>query len=121
MVIVQIHALPPPEAERTDMCLSAAIDGVAAAMKCPTSEVWAQFLPVSAMHIGNRPVRFNGHCPVVVVRTMHESPPAQVRAALTALASGIAAAMDLPVDDIWIQWQQLQPGTVFAAGAIQEP
>jgi len=120
MLIIQIHALPPPEAERADMCLSAAIDGVASAVQCSTSDVWAQFLPVSAMHIGNRPARFNGHCPVVVVRAMHECPPARIRAALTALAGGVAAALDLPVDDIWIQWDQVQPGTVFAAGAIQE-
>jgi len=119
MPIIQVHALPPPEAERVDMCLSAANEAVAAALGCAMSAVWSQFIPVTAMHTGMRPRRYSGHCPVVVVRAMPGRSDTQIRAALTSLATSVAAALDLPVEDIWVQWVPLEGGRVFSGGAIR--
>ena len=120
MPVIQIHALTPSEAERVDMCLSAAIEAVSEALRCPPSAVWAQFVPVAAMHTGQRPRRYIGHCPVVIVRAMPGRSNTQVRAAMTGLAAGISAALDLPLDDIWVQWQTLEPGRVFSGGAMRD-
>ncbi len=118
MFVIQVHALAPPEIERIDLCLAAATESVATALACPPAQVWAQYVPVSAMHMGTRPRRFNGHCPVVILRGPTKWPDAQIRAAITSLATSVGAALDLSVDEVWVQWVGVQPGQLFCAGRI---
>ena len=118
MFVIQIHALAPPEVERIDMCLAAATEAVAAALACPPSQVWAQYIPVTAMHMGTRPQRFNGHCPVVVLRGPAKGADEQIRAAITSLATSVGAALDLSVDEVWVQWMGAEPGQLFCSGRI---
>jgi hypothetical protein len=119
MPVIQIHALEPPEVERIDLCLAAATESLARGLQCPVAQVWAQFVPVSAMHIGTRPRRFNGHCPIVIVRGRPGRPDNLIRSALSELATAVSFALDLPLDDIWIQWVPVEPGRLFAGGSIQ--
>jgi hypothetical protein len=116
--VIQVHALAPPEVERIDMCLAAATESVAMALTCPPSQVWAQYIPVAAMHMGTRPRRFNGHRPVVVLRGPTKWPDAQIRAAITSLANSVSVALDLSIDEVWVQWVGVEPGKLFCGGRI---
>ena len=118
MFVIQIHALEPPEVERIDMCLAAATESVSTALACPPSQVWAQYIPVSAMHLDTQPRRFNGHRPVVVLRGPSHWPEDQVRTAITSLATSVGAALDLSVDEVWVQWMGIEPGQLFCGGRI---
>lgn len=120
MPVIQIHALAPPETEQIDLCLAAATEALAGAIQCAPSAVWAQYLTAEAMHTGTRPRRFAGHCPVVVVRAMPGRTDAQIRSGLTGVATAVAAALDLAVEDIWAEWHTLTPGHVFAGGGIRQ-
>jgi hypothetical protein len=118
MTVIHIHALRPSEAERVDMCLAAAVESLAGSLQCPARDVWAQFIAVEAMHMGTRPARFAGHCPMVTVQAQHEYPDAQVREALTALANSVSIAFDLPIEDVRVQWKPPVAGPMFAGGSI---
>ena len=118
MTVIQIHALRPPEAERVDMCLSAAVESLASSLQCPARDVWAQFIAVDAMHMGTRPARFTGHCPIVPVQAHHDRPETQIREALTALANSVSIALDLPIEDVRVQWHPPVAGPTFAGGSI---
>jgi hypothetical protein len=100
------------------MCLSAAVESLADSLQCPTRNVWAQFIAVDAMHMGTRPVRFTGHCPIVTVQAQRGYPDAQLREALTALANSVSIALDLPIEDVRVQWNLPVAGPTFAGGTI---
>lgn len=102
-----------------DMAVDAAIEAVALALQIDERQVWGQFLVVSRMHLGLRPARFASHCPVVVIRGMAGVPESAIQDALAGVGASIAAALDLPLTDVWVSWEELRPGRVFAGAAIQ--
>lgn len=43
-------------------------------------------------------------------------PQEQVRAALEAAARAVSTTFALPIEDVWVRWDELSDGTVFAGG-----
>ena len=119
MPVVTIHALRPPEAERIDMSLSAAVDAVSTALGTSSQSVWAHFVPSEAMHTGQRPRGYSGHCPVVEICALAGRPDDAIAAALEATANSVAAALDLPPEDVWVRYTELTPGRVWSGGGLR--
>jgi hypothetical protein len=118
MPVVFIYALPPPEPERVDVCLSAVVHAITAAIHCAPETVWAHWVDVRAMHIGERPQDFDGHCPAIVIRARPGRSTTAVASALQAVAEAAALALDVPVEDVWACWENTTPGAVFSGGTV---
>ncbi|HWL36199.1 MAG TPA: hypothetical protein VNQ77_08380 [Frankiaceae bacterium] len=56
-------------------------------------------------------------CPVVVVRALPR-PDDVVREGLAVVARAVAEACGVPLDDVWVQWVDVDPARVFAGGSV---
>lgn len=119
MPIVTVHALPPPDPAAVGRCLTALTIGLAGALQQPTQSVWAQWIDVHTMHTGTTPRAFAGHCPVVVIRARAGRHGGVIQAGLRAVAEATATTLDVPLEDIWVHWEELRPGRVFAGGGVR--
>lgn len=119
MPVVRIAALSPPDPDAVHRCLEAVVDGLAAALGCAPAGVWASWTPVSAQHTGHQRRVFQGHCPTVTVLAMPGRPLPQRQAGLAAVAWAVASSLELPVEDVWVHWRELEEGLVFAGGALR--
>ncbi len=119
MPVVTVSALAPPDPAAIDRCLAAVVEGLAGALQQDPQGVWAQWVTVAAMHTGATPRAFDGHCPVVVVRARAGRHPHVVQLGLRAVAEAVAESLGLPVADVWVSWEELAPGRVFAGGRVR--
>ncbi len=119
MPVVQIHALPPPSPDRVDACLAAVVTALSDGLGCEPAGVWAQWCAAAAMHTGPQRRDFAGHCPVVIIRARRGRAPEQIAQGLAATAAAVATSLGLPLDDVWVHWQELDPAQVFAGGQLQ--
>lgn len=119
MPVVTVSALPPSDRAAIDRCLAAVIQRLAAALQQDRQGVWAQWVSAEAMHIGATRRSFDGHCPVVVVRARAGRHPHVVQLGLRAVAEAVAESLALPVEDVWVSWEELAPGRVFAGGGVR--
>jgi hypothetical protein len=116
MPIVVITALPadPPVVERLLVRLA---EQIAEAVACPVGDVWCSFVPAVAQGIGARIVGPDGQCPIVVIRGRARD-DALVAAGMAAAARVTNAELGTPVEDVWIQWINVEPGRAFAGGDV---
>jgi hypothetical protein len=118
MPVVFVYAMRPPEPERVDVCLSALVHAVSGAIGCPPDTVWVHWIEVAAMHIGERPQAYEGHGPAIVIRSRPGRSTTAVAACLQSAAEAAAAALDLPLEDLWVCWENVAPGAVFTGGTV---
>jgi phenylpyruvate tautomerase PptA (4-oxalocrotonate tautomerase family) len=119
MPIVTVHALPPADPAVVDRCLSALTEALAGALQQDQQGVWAQWVNVRAMHTGAQRRGFVGHCPVVIIRARAGRHGGVIQAGLRAAAEATSAALGLPLEDVWVHWEELRPGRVFAGGGVR--
>jgi hypothetical protein len=119
MPVITIHALPPPDPKAVGRCLASATAALSAALQQDRRGTWAQWVDVRAMQVGAEPRTWRGHCPQVVIRARAGRHGAVLQAGLKATAEAIATALDLPLDDVWVHWVEIQPGRVFAGGGVR--
>ena len=100
-----------------DMALRSLVSGISGALDCPPGDVWAHHVRMDEVRQGDSDVAASGWCPVVVVRGRARSEHA-VGHALAAAASGVSQAVGVPLEDVWVQWVDVQPGRAFAGGEI---
>ena len=43
----------------------------------------------------------------------------RARLRLRAAAEATSAALGVPLEDVWVHWEELRPGRVFAGGGIR--
>ncbi|SRR5947208_16669522 len=114
MPIVTVTALPA-DAGTVDRLLARVVADLAAAVGCPPGDVWASYVPAAAQHVGERRAAAAGQCPVVVIRGRVRADE-QVAAGLAAAARAVAAELRMPVEDVWLQWVDVQSGRAYAGG-----
>lgn len=119
MPVVVVHARAPADPGAIDRCLAAVTARLAAALQQDRRGVWAHWVGVEAMHTGATPRAFAGHCPLVVVRARAGRHPHVVQHGLRAVAEAVAESLGLPLADVWVSWEELVPGRVFAGGGIR--
>lgn len=119
MPIVTVHALPPADPAVVDRCLAALTEALSAALQQDRQGVWAQWVDARSMHTGAERRAFVGHCPVVIIRARAGRHGGVIQAGLRATAEATSAALGLPLEDIWVHWEELRPGRVFAGGGIR--
>lgn len=118
MMVVFVYALPPSEPERVDVCLSAIVHAITAAVGCAPDRVRAHWIDVRAMHIGDRPQQFDGHSPAILIRARPGRSTTAIASALQAVAEAVALGLDLAVEDVWVGWENTAPGAVFSGGTV---
>ena len=119
MPIVTVHALPPADPARVERCLSALIEALAIALQQDQQGVWAQWVDVQTMHTGTERRSIESHCPVVIIRARAGRHGGVIQAGLRAAAEATSAALGLPLEDVWVHWEELRTGRVFAGGGIR--
>jgi len=119
MPIVTIQSLRPPEPGRIDMMLSSVVNSLSRAIGCPPADVWVYWQEAGAVHQGQTRREFAGHCPMVTIRARTANAPEQVEKGLSATAEAVSISLDVPVENVWIYWQELSPTRVFAGGHIR--
>jgi phenylpyruvate tautomerase PptA (4-oxalocrotonate tautomerase family) len=119
MPVVTVHALPPADPAAVDRCLSAITAALAEALHQDRQGVWAQWVDARAEHTGATVRAFEGHCPVVVVRARAGRHGGVIQAGLRAVAEATSGALGLPLEDVWVHWEELRPGRVFAGGGVR--
>jgi hypothetical protein len=87
---------------------------LADAIGVPPDSVWVYWLPAAAIALGARA----GHVPHVLVHAREGRDDATVAAGLTAVANAVAAALRVPVEDVFAVWTDVAPSRVFTGGAV---
>jgi hypothetical protein len=113
---VTLHS-PLTDRLALDQALRGLVSGIAAAMQCPVGDVWAHHVRMDEVRQGDLDVATGGWCPVVVIRGKGRSEHA-VAHALAAAAAAVSGALDLPLEDVWVQWVDVLPGRAFAGGEL---
>jgi hypothetical protein len=115
--VVTLHCLAPDDPAALDRALHALVAGIAEAAGGAPAGTWAHWVPMARVVQGPTVAGFQGHCPVVTIRGRARDPEA-VRAAVRAAAVATSAALGLPLEDVWVQWVDVEPGRAFAGGDI---
>jgi hypothetical protein len=92
---------------------------VAAAVPCQVDGVWCTFTAIDTQAIGERTTDHQGRIVYVDVwiRPRDGDPAADGRA-LEAACRSAATAFGVPVEDVWGTLRRVEPGRVFAGGAL---
>ncbi len=117
MPVVSVLALRPDDGGAIERTLSAVVSAVAEALAASPQGTWAHFVCVDAVQQGEQAMGFRGHCPIVVVRGTPRE-PVVVAAVLSGVASAVSGNLDVPLEDVWVQWVEVEPGYVFAGGEV---
>jgi hypothetical protein len=118
MPVVTIQALPPEESARVDELLSQVVGVLASALETTPSNVWANFSPMAQVREGDSAHGQSGYHPIVTVLA-NPRPDALIHAGLHAVAKAVASGLEIPLERVWIHWVTLNPGQVFADGAVK--
>ncbi len=119
MPVVTLHCLPPPDAESdaVERALQGIVQAVGEALKADPDGTWAHWVPMVAVFQGLERVGYRGHCPVVTIRGRARD-DASVAAVLAAVAAAVSTALELPIEDVWVHWLEVEPGRAFAGGGL---
>jgi phenylpyruvate tautomerase PptA (4-oxalocrotonate tautomerase family) len=107
MPIITVHARKP----RARALLADIPPAVAAVLGCEESEVWIYVIDLDAAETGRNDV------PMVIVRAKPRDPEL-VAAGLRAIATVVADTQGAAIEDVWVQWIDVEPGRVFAGGTV---
>lgn len=108
MPVVTVHARKP----RSRALVADLPPALAAALGCPEGDVWVYVVDLDAVSTGPTDI------PMVIVRSRPRDPEL-VAAALRAVATAVADTQGTAIEDVWVQWVEVQAGRVFAGGSIQ--
>jgi hypothetical protein len=117
MPVVTLHCLAPQDRSAIDTALRAIVLDVSGAVGGEPAGTWAHWVPMAAVVQGEAAPAFDGHCPVVTIRGKARSAET-VAAALQATASAVSTALEVPIEDVWVQWTEVEDGRAFAGGHL---
>ncbi|MFY9916554.1 MAG: hypothetical protein WAK18_17910 [Nocardioidaceae bacterium] len=119
MPVVTLQCLPPPDADSdaVERALRGIVSAVASALRSDPGSTWAHWVPMADVFQGLERMGFRGHCPVVTIRGRARDDDS-VAAVLAGVAAAVSAALKLPLEDVWVQWLEVEPGRAFAGGQL---
>jgi hypothetical protein len=112
MPIVTIQALPPDEPRQISQTLEKVVHELAAAVDTLPENVWANFVPFTALREGDAVYGRKDYHPIVTVLANPRSEEL-VSKGLNAVAGAVAAGLDIKKENVWIHWIDLPAGRVF--------
>lgn len=120
MPTVHVRSLAS-DASAAETTLRAVARAVAEVTPCSVSAVWVTFAALEVQTIGERVVVDDSRIVYVDLwmRRRPEDPEAPARA-LAAACGAAAAGVGVPVEDVWGTVRLVEPGRVFAGGALVE-
>ncbi len=113
MPVVHVRALEPLDTGG----LAAIARAVAAAIGQAPDSTWCTSARIEAMTVGDRATPDTGQI-VWVDLWLRRRGQAADEAALRAACETAAAVAGVPVEDVWGALHPVEPGTVFAGGAV---
>lgn len=120
MPTVHVRSVTPPGgADRIDETLRAIARDVAATLEGDPSGTWCTFTAVDRASLGERIVHDEGR---IVYLDMWLRPRGTDvdGAALVAACRAAATGLGVPIEDVWATLRPVEPGRVFAGGALIE-
>jgi phenylpyruvate tautomerase PptA (4-oxalocrotonate tautomerase family) len=118
MPIVKILALPPKDSNQIDDILTEVARKLAAALDTTPNNVWVHFVPLTHFCEGESVPAESVYHPVITVLA-NPRPEELIKRGLQAVATAVAAGLELPLENIWIHWVDLPPGRVYADGKVR--
>lgn len=118
MPVVHLRSLAI-DAGAADSALPAIAAAVAAAAPCEPDDVWCTFQLLQSQTIGELGIA--GTSRIAYVDVWMRPRPEDERACLRALEAACRAAatvLGIPVEDVWGALHPVEPGRVFAGGAL---
>jgi phenylpyruvate tautomerase PptA (4-oxalocrotonate tautomerase family) len=119
MPIVTLRALRPPESGRIEAAMALVVQGLSAALGCEPGDVWVHWEEMAAVRQGTAERVFAGHCPVVTIRALTAPADDGASRGVEAVAHAVALGLGVPLEDVWVHWEELRRGRVFAGGALR--
>ena len=118
MPLVVVHSLPPANPEALPRMLADIRDSGARALRCPIDNVWVIFhaVPPGCYLQGESPAntpQARTHPPAVIVKLQAGRTREEIDAFVTAVASAVAQGFAVPVDNIWIHYDEMCPQDVW--------
>jgi phenylpyruvate tautomerase PptA (4-oxalocrotonate tautomerase family) len=107
--------LPGLDAARFADASRALSESVATALRCPVRDVWTYWQRVEFASMGAEPQTTENRVAVITILGRGR-PQEQVRAALEGAAQAVSKTLALPLEDVWVHWDELPEGRVFAGG-----
>ena len=115
--MVTLHCRAPDDPAAVDAALHAVVLDLAEALGGEPSGTWAHWIPMAAVVQGEDAVGFEGHCPIVTIRGRARD-DGTVAAALRVTAAAVSSALRVPIEDVWVQWIDVEPGRAFVGGDL---
>jgi hypothetical protein len=120
MPVVHIRSVRPPGGDaQIDETLRAIARDVAATLDDEPGGTWSTFTVVDRMSIGEQIVEHDGRIVYLDLWLRSRGDEAD-RAALESASKAAAHGLDVPIEDVWASLRLVEPGRVFAGGAIIE-
>jgi hypothetical protein len=115
--VVTLQCLAPDEPTRILRVLKTIVTDVADVIGGQPSGTWAHWVPMATVVQGTTEVGYHGHCPIVTVRGQSRDENVIVNT-LRAVAAAVSKTLELPIEDVWVQWLDVSPGRAFAGGEV---
>lgn len=119
MPVIHVRA-GAADRERAPAALAAIARDVAEAVPCDVGGVWCTFQELDVQTVGASLRDGEGRIVYVDVWISPRDDPGAATRALTAACDATAAGLGIPVQDIWGTLRMVEPGRVFAGGALVE-
>ncbi|MCB9762881.1 MAG: hypothetical protein H6739_23980 [Alphaproteobacteria bacterium] len=119
MPVVFVRALRPSDPDRVDALLASVPAALEQAAGVPRARTWVSFTALDAQAIGPRGVHDPAEGVAFVELLLRDRGPERVARAMEAVAEATAAALGLPLTEVWLTTRFVASGGLFAGGAVQ--
>jgi len=122
MPVVQIEALPQPEAVNLPLALREVRDAVASGLECRSDQVWVTWRTLDAYlchdETPDEQPRTT-HDPILRIIASKGREPAQIAGTLTGASIVLAGALGLEPGCVFAIYEEAEPGRVCTGGEVR--
>jgi phenylpyruvate tautomerase PptA (4-oxalocrotonate tautomerase family) len=116
-----IHSLPPADPDIVPQMLAELRDEGARAFRCSPNNIWVMFnaIPPGAYVQGLLPAsspQEASHPPCVIIRVQSGRGPEERDALVRATAAVLGRRLSVPIENVWIHYQEMRPEDVWFGG-----
>lgn len=123
MPVVQIDALPQPEAVNLPLALREVRDAVASGLGCRSDQVWVTWRTLDAYLCQDEEPETqprHSHDPILRIIAAKGREPQQIAGTLTGASIVLAGALGLDPGCVFAVYEEVKPGRVCTGGRVRE-
>lgn len=118
MPLVLIHCPEPPDPAMKDAALAAVSPALCPAVDARPEAVMTYWVDVSRHHVRDELRTDWPAIPAVIIHGRTGRTAAQIEAGMRAVAGAVGDALGLPVEDVWVRWDDMPLGHVLSNGVV---